>query len=748
MNNPSQKSDSLESESKETIDSSPSIENPNMSIPNQDSKIIESSQPMDNLPVEEPSEPSISETSTTNIQAEQQEQIDSNTPTTIPLQQEELLPPGTPQSNNDSVLDRSPNETISESIPKSEDPEGISFDDSENKPKDESRQDESDDTNSVVSDTENLYNEQGILDCVKIDQLITDIISDFNMKFEKKEYKIQYDPENDFKMRDGEIYTYIIDDMLTKQFGYMYDTTGQTYKIKICAYKINTTSKKPFLQFLLRSGDFIEYSYKSKLDVSLNTDEFDEHDDFITSLNEPLKQIIGENTAEIKGGMNYQGQLNSGIQPQTVNEQPYGQQTGSLQFMQQDPSQKTNQSIIDQPLQGLGIPSQFSQQQQPLSGLGIQQQQPPSGLGIQQPSSGLGIQQQPPPSEYGQQPSSGLGIQQQPPPSEYGQQPPPSEYGQQPPPSEYGQQPSSGLGIQQQPPPSEYGQPPSSEYGQPPPSEYGQPPPSGFGMPSLSEQSGFEQQQSGFGISLPSEFGQSQSSFGMPPPSGFEQQPPSGFGISLPSEFGQSQSSFGMPPSLEQPDFDIKTAFKGIIPYYPDNIVYVIIDLTKTELSKTNKDIKWTTISEIEESSKNINQFLIENPFMKIIHNAYLIPIPIPKAYYLCKLNESSNDYENILIDDASSSSYLIPRTYINDKGNYFLFSKKSILSTSNTDELLKGLVFIDETDKTVILEDATFTIGTQRFDPPYIFNTFQKQSTEYVFVKQFDSFLLTLYLE
>ena len=182
--------------------------------------------------------------------------------------------------------------------------------------------------------------------------------------------------------------------------------------------------------------------------------------------------------------------------------------------------------------------------------------------------------------------------------------------------------------------------------------------------------------------------------------------------------------------------------FRGIIPYYPNNTIYVILNFTN--MNTLPKDYKWITVSEIEQSNNMplVQNFFTENPYMKILHTAYLTPVPIPKIMYLCKGNDS-NQYQNIKLSDTNKINYIIPRTFISKKGNYFLFSKTVILSTDKSEDLVKALIFIDEENQTNILSESSVGFGSASFESPYIFNKFTNQNTEYLFVKPFDSFLL-----
>jgi len=552
------------------------------------------------------------------------------------------------------------------------------------------------DIESVVSETEYLYND-GVLDCQKVEQLVNDIINEFDEKFEKHEYKIQYDPENDFKMKDGSIYTYLIDDMLTKQFGYMYDTKDQTYTIKLCIYKIDTTSKLPCLKFLLKDNQFIEYTYKSTADGILDTDEFDEHDAFITTLNDELTKL-NSTSKKLSGGSNYQSlpQYGQPIQPQT--QQPlYGVD------QQQVPPYVTP----DQQLYGV---DQFQSPQyvtpnQPL--YGVDQLQVPPYVTPNQPLYGVD-QQQVPPYVTPNQPLYGVDQQQLPPYVT----PNPPLYGvdqQQVPP--YVTPDQQLYGIDQQPVPP-YVTPDQQLYG----IDQQQVPP--YVTPDQ-QLYGIDQQQ-------------------VPPyVTPQQQQLPYGLNQQVPM---YAESQLPLDTAIETP-FNIEACFKGIIPYYTNNIIYVILNYTN--ISSFPKNTNWSSVSEIETNqyvSYEIKQFFEQNEYMKTIHDAYLRPVPNPKVYYLCKL-KSSGDYENIP-RDSYTVDYLIPRTFIKEKGNFFLFSKTPILSTSEFD-LLKALVFIDDSDLSKIDKSSLFSFGNSKMTSSQIFSEFTINSTEYLFVKKFDSFLM-----
>ena len=192
------------------------------------------------------------------------------------------------------------------------------------------------------------------------------------------------------------------------------------------------------------------------------------------------------------------------------------------------------------------------------------------------------------------------------------------------------------------------------------------------------------------------------------------------------------------PPS----EINIEKIFKGIIPYYPNNIIYAILNFN--EISTIPKNTKWVTVSEIEKNNKispNILNFFTENSYVNKLHTAYLTEVLIPEVMFLCKITDSG-EYVNIFQKDITIPM-IIPRSYIKEKGDFFLFSKTPILSTTDENEIVKALIFMDKSDTSVILKDSTFSFGSPKFTPPFLFNEFTYQNNEYVFIKQYDSFMI-----
>ena len=154
-------------------------------------------------------------------------------------------------------------------------------------------------TEPEISETESVDSMENF-NCDRLSEMVDSIITDFDSQIENKSYEIEYDEENDFKTKNGSVYTYPIEDMLTKQFGVMYDTSNKTYSVKLCIYKVNIDSNIPYLTFLLKNRmekyEFIDYSYTNTLDENSDTEE---HDDFLEKLNQHVgvflrnKQIGG-----------------------------------------------------------------------------------------------------------------------------------------------------------------------------------------------------------------------------------------------------------------------------------------------------------------------------------------------------------------------------------------------------------------------------------------------------------------------
>ena len=283
-------------------------------------------------------------------------------------------------------------------------------------------------------------------------------------------------------------------------------------------------------------------------------------------------------------------------------------------------------------------------------------------------------------------------------------------------------QDTSFFGEQQPPPQQEQpieGQEASSFFGEQQPIE-------GQETSFFGEQQPPQQEQQIEGQEASSFFGEQQ-----PPP----QQEQQIEGQETPSFFGQNVESPFSGESIDPP------TFKGIIPYYSEKNVYVILNFTKTEFEESNT-YKWATLDEIENIQQinnvpidsEIKYFLDENEYMKVIHNEYLRPVPIPKVMYLCKEDENG---QIVNVEKNSFNKVLIPRTYINGKGNYFLFSETPIVK--NEERVLQQfLIFYEEPEKTV-LKDPFFSFFYKKFEDKYLFNSFIKQNTQYLFVKSLE---------
>jgi hypothetical protein len=510
--------------------------------------------------------------------------------------------------------------------------------------------------------------------------------------------------------------------MLNKRFGLFHDTSGETYSVRLCIYKINSNSKIPYLNFLLKNKQdkyaFVEYSYTSP-------DSEDPHDDFINVLNQQINELtkpsikggddssVATNPPQENTNVSSEMDVNSpppeNVLPQEQIEQPIVDQPNVLPEQEQPIVDQPNvlpeqeQPIVDQTAL---LPEQEQIEQPNVLPEQEQIEQPnvlPEQEQIEQPNV-LPEQEQIdqhivdqtailPEEEQIEQP-----IVDQPNvlPQEtsfFGEQPPPQEQ-----PTE-GQETSSFFG--EQPPPQEQpieGQEASSFFGeqQPPPPQ--------------------EQQIEG----------QETSSF-------FGEQPTEGQETS--SFFGENVESPFSGESIDPP------TFKGIIPYYSEKNVYVILNFTKTEFEESNT-YKWATLDEIKNIQQinnvpidsEIKYFLDENEYMKVIHNEYLRPVPIPKVMYLCKEDENG---QIVNVEKNSFNKVLIPRTYINGKGNYFLFSETPIVK--NEERVLQQfLIFYEEPEKTV-LKDPFFSFFYQKFEDKYLFNSFIKQNTQYLFVKSLE---------
>jgi hypothetical protein len=283
----------------------------------------------------------------------------------------------------------------------------------------------------------------------------------------------------------------------------------------------------------------------------------------------------------------------------------------------------------------------------------------------------------------------------------YGQPPMGQPYGQPHFADPYGQTPFTEPYIQT-PFTEPYGQPPMDQpYGQPPMDQpYGQPP-----------------------MDQP---------YGQPPMDQHPMDQP-------PMEETPSESLYGQSTEPENSSkINIEKTFKGIIPYYEKNIIYVILNFN--EITDIPKNTNWVNVYEVENISPDIKHFFTENPYLTTIHTAFLTKAPTPNVMYLSQITDSG-EYQNIKLTDTSMLNRIIPRSYIKGKGNFFLFSKTPILSTTPEEELVKALVFINDSDSSVVLKDSAYSFGSAKFISPYLFNQFKYQNTEYLFIKQYDLF-------
>jgi hypothetical protein len=121
--------------------------------------------------------------------------------------------------------------------------------------------------------------------------------------------------------------------------------------------------------------------------------------------------------------------------------------------------------------------------------------------------------------------------------------------------------------------------------------------------------------------------------------------------------------------------------------------------------------------------------FLNDQSYLTTIFNKNLESVQIPKVYYLCK--EENGEYVNI----ENDKSIFIPRTFIKGKGNFFLFSETPILK-NETRDLKQYQIIFDENGENVLKDDSGFFASFKPFDQKYIFNTFTKVNTNYLFVK------------
>jgi hypothetical protein len=172
---------------------------------------------------------------------------------------------------------------------------------------------------------------------------------------------------------------------------------------------------------------------------------------------------------------------------------------------------------------------------------------------------------------------------------------------------------------------------------------------------------------------------------------------------------------------------------------YPNNNITVVLNITN-EIPST---YTFATLDEIliQKKINNISvdptviSFLNDQTYLTTIFNKHLESVQIPKVYYLCK--EENGEYVNIENIENVKSNF-IPRTFIKGKGNFFLFSETPILK-NETRNLKQFQIIFDENGENVLKDESGFFGSFKPFDQKYMFNTFTKVNTNYLFVKSIE---------
>jgi hypothetical protein len=553
------------------------------------------------------------------------------------------------------------------------------------------------------------------LDCEKLNQMVDEIINDFDRKVENKSYEIEYDPENDFKTKDGSVYTYPIEDMLYKEFRDYDDAPNKIYSVRLCIYKVDTHSKIPYLTFLLKNKmdkyEFIEYTYT-------NEDETEPHDAFMREVNKKVNNLLQN---KIFGGSNLQENNPVLFNPPKNDVLPEPQ---PIQHQDQDQAQSQPQPVLPEP-QPIQEQAQaqaqfqpvlpeiqpFQEQAQPQSQPVLPEMQPFQKQ--VQPQSQPVVPEMQPIQEQAQPQSQPVLPEIQPIQEQSQSQSQPVLPEMQP--------------IQEQAPPI-LPQPQVVQnqiqliLPQPQPQIQNTQNQEEHDIQSL--QTTNESMQKEPSTEIQSEITESK----------IQDNPMSML-------FNPEKETDETNGPEESFDSEFETMFKGIVPYYSQNIIYVVLNFSNTQM-ESSKTYKWTSLDEILNERKpndvlidsTVKYFLDENEYMKHIQDSFLTPVIIPKRMYLCKKDENGNF---VNVEKNGTTDILYERTYISGKGNFFLFSETPILKNEKR-ELEECLLFYDKNNENV-LKDPFFSFFYPKFGEKYMFNRFVKQNTQYVFVKSLD---------
>ena len=120
--------------------------------------------------------------------------------------------------------------------------------------------------------------------------------TDLDQEIDDSESDELFDNLNHYKFHTGEMFTFVTDEMLKKQFGFLMEIENKTFKIYLCIYKIILNKHSPYLQYLLTKNSdgstfiFPSYEYTPDVQETQNSSLSESQDDeFVDNI---LKQIF------------------------------------------------------------------------------------------------------------------------------------------------------------------------------------------------------------------------------------------------------------------------------------------------------------------------------------------------------------------------------------------------------------------------------------------------------------------------
>ena len=528
-------------------------------------------------------------------------------------------------------------------------------------------------------------------------------------------------------MKDGTTYSYVINEMFNKRFGYYYDTSGQTYNVRLFIYKINTNSKMPFLSILLNNDNnvykFIEYSYNSTLTEPVDMNEY-EYDDFIQKLETKLKELFQEK--KILGGQIGQPLQSSSVKPyEPLIVEP--NQNNQFQYNQNQDNQFQDNQFQDNQLQDNQFQdNHFQDNQFQDNKLQDNQFQDNKLQDNKLQDNKLQDNQLQDNKLQDNQIQDNQNQDNQFQDNQFQDNQLQDNQNQ-----DNQNQDNNLQDNQLQDNKLQDNQNQDNKL-----------------QDNQLQDNKLQDNQNQDNKLQDNQFQDNQNQDNKLQDNQFQDN--------------QKQDKENLYSTIE-----IENQYKGIITNYPENIITVILNFSDftnelpesyTQLNNSTKlpvttvqsgdysnirGYKYVLLDEII-NKKNIdnipidneiNEFLKDNDYLMKINDIHLQPIPFPKKYYLCK--QENGEYINIEKINEISKNF-IPTTFIEGKGNFFLFSETPILKNEKRDLIQFSIIF-DENGENVLNDNSGFFSSFKPFDEKYLFNTFTQINTKYLFLKSLE---------